>query len=119
MARPKKSHEERLTEHVSFRVSSSDLVAAYEEAAQARMTLTDYARMRFLKGRVVLKKTRQLDHATFDQLRRIGVNLNQLAHRANREKRMPSFPALSSACASIEKIIMEILDDSGGQQKGP
>ena len=59
------------------------------------MSLTDYARQQLLRGRVVVHKTRQLDHAVFDQLRRIGVNLNQLTYLAQRHKELPGHPAIT------------------------
>lgn len=118
MARPKKSREERLTERIRFRVRPSDFLHGFEAAEKAGMPISAFARELFLHGRVVIKQTRQLDHATYDQLRRIGVNLNQLTHLANATKRMPA--SLPPLCAQIEQFLTEhIAHDIVGHEEGP
>ena len=117
MARPRKSTDERLSERIHFDVCRSDFLRAAQHAEKAGMTLTAYARQQFLSGRVVVKQTRQLDHATFDQLRRIGVNLNQLTRLANQNEELP--PGLSELCALIQHFLMENIDGPGSHQKGP
>lgn len=117
MARPRKSTDERLTERIEFTVCRSDFLRASENAEKAGMTRTAYARLQFLTGRVVVKQTRQLDHASYDQLRRIGVNLNQLTRLANRDEELP--PELPELCALIERFLLENVDDLKSHQKGP
>ena len=117
MARPRKSTDERLSERIHFDVCRSDFLRAAQHAEKAGMTLTAYARQQFLSGRVVVKQTRQLDHATFDQLRRLGVNLNQLTRLAHIDEELP--PELPDLCALIERFLMENVDDLKSHQKGP
>ena len=117
MARPLKSEDERLSERIRFNVCRSDFLRAAQAAEKAGMTRAAYARQQFLSGRVIVKKTLQLDHATFDQLRRIGVNLNQLTRLAHRDEKLP--PALSELCALIERFLMENIDGPESHQKGP
>ena len=117
MARPRKSTDERLSERIHFDVCRSDFLRAAQHAEKAGMTLTAYARQQFLSGRVVVKQTRQLDHATFDQLRRIGVNLNQLTRLANQTEELP--PGLSELCALIQRFLMENVDGPKSHKEGP
>lgn len=117
MARPRKSIDERLTERIEFAVCRSDFLRAAQDAEKAGMTRTAYARLKFLTGRVVVRQTRKLDHATYDQLRRIGVNLNQLTRLAHRDEKLP--PALSELCALIQRFLMENIDGPGSHEKGP
>ena len=117
MARPRKSTDERLTERIHFSVCRSDFLRAAENAEKAGMTRTAYARQLFLSGRVVVKQTRELDHATFDQLRRIGVNLNQLTRLANQTEELP--PGLAELCALIQRFLMENVDGPESHQEGP
>ena len=116
MARPKKLQEERLTERIKFDVRRSDFLHASEEAEKAGMTLTAYARQQFLHGRVVVKETRSLDFAASNELRRMGVNLNQIARKIHQTGKIP--PELSRIFARIEQFLMENVDDIKGQ-KGP
>lgn len=117
MARPRKPTDERLTERIEFTVRRSDFLRAAEDAAKAHMTRTAFNRQLFLEGRVVIMQTRQLDYATYDQLRRIGVNLNQLTRRFNQTDEYPA--GLSDLCALIHRFLMENIDDIKSHQKGP
>ena len=117
MARPRKSTDERLSERIRFDVCRSDFLRAAQHAEKAGMTLTAYARQQFLAGRVVVKQTRQLDHDTYDQLRRLGVNLNQLTRRFNQTDELPA--GLPDLCTLIHRFLMENIDDLQSHQEGP
>ena len=117
MARPRKAQAERLTESIHFRVLPSDFLRAARAAENAGISLTDYARQQLLSGRVIVHQTRQLDHAAFIQLRRIGVNLNQLTRLAHTKDIMP--PAdLSEVCTLIERFLKEHIDGPESHQEG-
>ena len=118
MARPRKAQAERLTESIHFRVLPSDFLRAARAAENAGMSLTDYARQQLLAGRVIVHQTRQLDHAAYDQLRRIGVNLNQLTRLAHMKDIMPP-PGLTEICALIERFLREHVDGPESHQEGP
>lgn len=116
MSRPKKSPDERLSKTVRFDLRPSDYLQAVILADKAGMTLTAYARQQFLFGRVVIRETRQLDYTAFDQLRRIGVNLNQITRRMHQTDRIS--PQLFTVCDLLETILMESVDDLQSK-KGP
>lgn len=116
MARPKKSIAERLSKPVRFDLRPSDFLHAVEAAEKAGMTLTAYARQQFLSGRVVIKQTRQLDYAAFNQLRSIGVNLNQIARKLHQTDKVS--PNLDHICELLEKFLMDNIDDIQSK-KGP
>ncbi len=118
MARPKKAQAERLTESIHFRVVPSDFLRVARAAENAGISLTDYARQRLLTGRVIVRQTRKLNHAAYDQIRRIGVNLNQLTRLAHTTDIMPP-PGLSEICAQIEQFLREHVDGPEGHEKGP
>ena len=119
MARPRKPPPERLTESVHFRVLPSDFLRVTKAAENAGMGLTDYARRQLLAGRVIVHQTRKLDHAAYDQSRRIGVNLNQLTRLAHTKDIMPP-PGLSEVCTLIEQFLREhIAYGSESHQEGP
>mgnify|MGYP004003337493 CR=1 FL=1 len=116
MARPKKSKEERLTERVKFDLTRSDYVQALSNAEKAGLTLTAYAREQFLRGKVVIHQNRKLDHATFSELRRIGVNLNQLTRAVNQSGNIPD-TRLSNICLQLEDVLLKTINDSDNSQK--
>ncbi len=109
MARPKKSADKRLTERVKFDLTRSDYTKALQSAKAAGMTLTPYARQQFLKGKVIIKQTRQLDHAVYDQLRRLAINLNQLTKTSNATGKIS--PEILRLCYRIEHFLIQNIDD--------
>lgn len=109
MARPRKPAHDLRSEVVRFTVRPAEYVRIQQNAAAAGVPVSDYVRSMVLEGRVVIKQTRTLDHAAFDQLRRIGVNLNQAVHRLHAEGRIP--PELPRAAAIVERFLMETMDD--------
>jgi hypothetical protein len=116
MARPKKTQEERLTKRVKFDLTPTDYAQALKDSQKAGMTLTAYARQLFLHGKVVIHKKRQLDHETFNELRRVGVNLNQLTRAVNQSGNIPD-SRLSNICLRLEDVLSKTIYDSNGNQK--
>ena len=110
MARPKKSPEERLTKPVRFDLRPSDFLRALQRAEKAGMTLTAFARQQFLKGRVVIKQTRQLDHAAYDQLRRLGVNYHQMLKKYHLTN-IPPPPEVVRVSLLIENFIKKHIEN--------
>lgn len=116
MARPRKASADRFSETVSFTLQPAQLVAIRQRAAAAGLSLSEYIRTLLLNGKVVMRKSQALDPDTYDQLRRIGVNLNQAVYRLHMTGRTPA--ALISAADSVERFLMENLDNGpkgGGQ----
>lgn len=103
MGRPHKADDDRRTETIAFRCTPAERLQIETHAAGAGIVASEYARMQALRGRVVVQQTRQLDHDALDQIRRIGVNLNQLARIANATGRVPS--VLPRLCGIVERIL--------------
>ncbi|MCP4372474.1 MAG: MobC family plasmid mobilization relaxosome protein [Deltaproteobacteria bacterium] len=116
MARPKKTQEERLTRRVKFDLTPTDYAHALKGSQDAGMTLTAYARQQFLNGKVIIHKYRKLDYDTFEQLRRIGVNLNQLTRAVNQSGNIPDH-RLSNICLRLEDVLSKTINDSDNNQK--
>lgn len=109
MGRPRKPAHELRSETVRFTVRPSEYVRIQQRAAAAGESLSDYTRSMVLNGRVVINQTNALDHAAFDQIRRIGVNLNQAVAKFHATGRVP--PDLLSAAATVERILLKLIDD--------
>jgi len=113
MARPKKQPGERRTRRINPRFTPAEHAQVEQAAARAGMSAAEYVRAQTLKGRVTLQHHRTLDPAAFDELRRIGVNLNQLARIANQSGRVPG--ELGKALTQLETILTREL---GGGPSG-
>lgn len=103
MARPRKEPDELRSDTLAFRLTPSERVRLEHTASSAGVSASEYARSQALNGRVTVRKTTSLDHATFDELRRIGVNLNQLARLANSGHYVPA--EVARAAYALECIL--------------
>ena len=113
MARPRKSPADRRTEQVGLALTPAERLDLTDRAREAGMTLTAYIRTQAITGRVTVRQTQALDFATYDQLRRIGVLLNQIARVANTTAQLP--PDLPELIGAVERVLMEsVLDGSQG-----
>lgn len=83
MARPQKAPHEKATEQVNIRLSPVDLARLRVKAARAGMTVSDFVRAAALNKSVTVTETSAPDFLTRNELRRIGSNLNQVAHVMN------------------------------------
>ena len=109
MARPTLEPEERLSETLRVAMRPADKLAVFRAAALAGMSPSAYARKMLLTGKVVRVQTSKPDPETLDQLRRIGVNLNQAVHKFHATGELP--PDLGSAAAAVEEFLFRHLDD--------
>lgn len=112
MARPAKQPAERRTVSLSCRVTPLERLGIDRAAAQAGLSPSEYVRRLALTGRVTVQGRRTLDPALFDQVRRIGVNLNQLTRLAHREGKIPA--GLAAITAAIERLIVRALEPEPG-----
>ncbi len=108
MARPRKDDGERRTERIAARLTPAERLHIETASREAGLQPSEYVRLQALKGRVVMRSTRSLDHATFDELRRIGVNLNQLTRLAHKNKSLP--PQLPATLQALERVLARALD---------
>ena len=89
MARPPKGPDDQRSEIVRCRMRPAEYLRIRQAAQRANLSLTDYARSMLLTGEVTIRQMRSLDPAAFDQLRRIGINLNQAVHSCMQQVHSP------------------------------
>lgn len=116
MARPRKEDTDRRTAQIGVRYTERELEQLAGVAARAGLTVAAYVRQLSLSGRVVVPERRALSWPAFDQLRRIGVNLNQAMRLAHAEGRIP--PELVSAAAAVEAFLSREIADHGPEGRG-
>jgi hypothetical protein len=109
MARPSKGRDDQLSEMLRCRLRPAEYLRIRRAAQAANLTLSDYVRRMLLSGHVVVRQTRDLDPGVFDQLRRIGVNLNQAVHKLHATGQIP--PELARAAAVVEAFILGMIDN--------
>lgn len=109
MARPKQILVR--SRHVTFRVTDEELVHIMLKAVKSGQSLSAFARAKVMASRT--RRTAQddaeiyieaIDRALFDELRRQGVNLNQIARHCN-QHRVPPPPSLEPLLQAIRHLL--------------
>lgn len=109
MARPKKDPTTRRTERVDVRVSPLELAQLQEKATTAKTTAADFVRASALEQSFTVVQSTAPEFATRDELRRIGVNLNQIAKALNaRQQALPA--SLVSCCEKLDILFDQWLN---------
>jgi len=108
MARPPKGRDDQLSEMLRCRVRPAEYLRIRQAADGAGLSVSEYARSMVLTGQVTIRQLGTLDAELVDQLRRIGINLNQAVHRLHATGEIP--PELASAAAAVEAYILGIID---------
>ncbi|MEL6216978.1 MAG: plasmid mobilization relaxosome protein MobC [Pseudomonadota bacterium] len=108
MARPKKPTSDKREQWVKARVSPAEHADILVRAAGAGVSASEFLRRAALSGEVVVQPAPEGDFETVDQLRRIGVNLNQLARVANRTGYLPD--GLEEAVAKVDRLLDRMME---------
>jgi len=116
MPRPRKEDAERRTAQIGVRYTERELEQLALAAARAGLPVAAYIRQLSLSGRVVVAERRSLDWPVLDELRRIGINLNQAMRVANARGRIS--PALESAAIAVERFLMQEIERDGPEGRG-
>ena len=110
MPRPKKQAEQKRSHVVSFRLDDTEHEYLTQNAKRAALDISDYARLSVLQDKIIVHKTTTPDMETVDQLRRIGVNFNQIARAFNSTGQTPPdyFQAL---CHDVETVLGKVFSE--------
>ena len=92
------------TEKVEVRVSAAEKTELRGSAREAGLTVSEYVRRRSLGQPVVARADRE----TRVLLRRIGVNLNQLARAANTPGAAARERPLTDALAELRRVLAKL-----------
>lgn len=103
MARPKLDPAQRRTQQVSISLSPAEFAALKAKADRAETNVTAFARSAALGQKVSVTESTAPDFLTRNELRRIGVNLNQIAKALNaQQEALPV--SLVSACEKLDAL---------------
>lgn len=116
MARPTKAPEERRSEQINIGLSPIELARVRDRAGQLETTVTDFVRSAALNKPLRVEHSTAPDFITRHELRRIGVNLNQIAHALNAGK-PHDHRQLMGLCAKLDTLFDQWLShDSAHRQ---
>lgn len=112
MPRPKKPQDERLRRIIKFRVTDAEFDALRREAEAVGLSAHECARMKATGTMPVVVSSAQAEPpGMFElrtELRRVGVNMNQIARRLNMSgEHYPD--ELRDASKHLDEILLEIL----------
>lgn len=119
MARPKKAPTDRRTEQVSLRLSPAELARLQGKADQSSQTVTAFVRAAAMGKPVTARQEQGGDFELRQELRRIGVNLNQIAKALNaRQQALPV--SLVATCEKLDALFDRMMaDGSQGHERRP
>ena len=110
IARPQLSPAEKRSEILQIRVSPIERAKIEAKADQANMVMSEYLRGVALKPKLKIIQSQKLDFASTNELRRVGVLLNQIAKAMNaKQEALPS--SLVDATEKLDAIFSVILAD--------
>ena len=110
MARPKSDPTNRRTAQLNLRLSPVELAALQSKAEAAGTNLTAFTRAAALSRKLPAAPVSSVDFETRQELRRIGVNLNQIAKAMNaRSEALPA--SLVAACEKLDALFDRIMAD--------
>ncbi|MBD1362630.1 plasmid mobilization relaxosome protein MobC [Mucilaginibacter sp. ZT4R22] len=119
MARPKVSPLEKRSLKITFRVTEKQRQRLLTLADSCGTKPGDLVRTKIFKGHFPATRLPKIDEDTYVELKKIGVNLNQLTRHADSGK----FPfgidkTLAALLRQEEKILRLLLkDDSGSKER--
>lgn len=109
MARPKIPQDQKRIIQINVRLTLDEEAKVQHQATAAGQSPANWIRHKIVTGKFPVPKQSPLDLATYRELRRIGVNLNQAAHRLNRGEYAAEVSRLLTQLLQIHEIVLEKL----------
>jgi len=103
--RPRKDPKDRRTKRYGLRLSPKEYEEIQDRAERAGLSVAEYLRRRAL-GKPISTK---VEKKTTEELNRIGVHLNQIAHRASSE----DLPDVASEAETAIQEVRALIDQIG------
>ena len=105
--RPRLPHDEQRRCHLSIALTAAERAVLEVRASSAGVRPAVYLRQAALAGAAAVDRRVDLTRLHVE-LRRIGNNLNQVAHAANSALAGGEYPAVAVAVASIESVLVDL-----------
>lgn len=105
MSQPRKTAS-KLACRLIVRVNDEDRARIRACAQSAGLTVSEYVRRMAVNGQVVVRRDSAYGMSLAFQLRKVGINLNQLTRVANTSGELPE--GLAGVCQQVETILDRI-----------
>ena len=106
MARPRKLNARR-TRRLIVRLTDEDCARICANAQKSGLSVSEYVRRVAIGGHIVVREQSGYGMALAIQLRKVGINVNQLARYANTHEELP--PELARVLPKLETILDRII----------
>lgn len=112
MARPPVNSNEKRIHQVNIRLTDDENEKANQYATASGISPANWIRKKVFTGKFPTIKLSPIDAALYMELKKIGVNLNQVTHRINQGDFPNEYQALLLNLTSmIDKILKVMTDD--------
>ncbi len=117
MSRPRINKQDKRVVQVNIRITESESSTLNEQAAASGLSPANWIRYKVFTGKNPPAKLSPLDASIYQELRKIGVNLNQAAHKLNQGDFPQEFRTLQlELLMLLNKVLKAILHDSQHDQ---
>lgn len=107
MARPTKDDTEKQNTVLRVRCTQDEKQQIQTYARQTGMSMSEYIRKMTLSGKIIIKQS-LVEFTYFDQLRKIGVNINQQTKALNATGRIPE--QLPKLWEKLEELLNKMME---------
>lgn len=109
MARPKASEEKKRVVQVNIRLTTKENEELNNYSAASGISPASWIRYKIFVGQNPPIKTSPLNASIYQELRKIGVNLNQIAHKVNQGEPPIGFSESHSALMELLNSVCKAL----------
>jgi hypothetical protein len=118
MARPKLNDNDKRTEQVNIRLTNDENAKVNEYATASGLSPANWIRAKVFTGKFPTVKMSPLDASIYQELKRIGVNLNQATHKINQGDFPKDYSVLQLQLLALLNKILKALIHDGQPDKG-
>jgi hypothetical protein len=112
MGRPHVKVEEKRVVQVNIRLTTGEFKKVSEYATMSGLSAANWIRKKIFTGKFPTMKESPIDTATYQELKRIGVNLNQATHKLNQGEMPKDYLFfVFQVRGLLERTLKALLDD--------
>lgn len=112
MSRPKVDEKDKRIVQVNIRLTTTEASTVNEHAKSSGISPANWIRVKVFTGKFPTVKASPLDAAVYYELKKVGVNLNQAAHKLNQGEFPKDFHILQlELVALLNTILKQLLHD--------
>lgn len=118
MARPVLSEDKKRVVQVNIRLTQHEGEKVNTFAESAGLSPANWIRYKIFTGKFPKPKASPLDAAIFRELQRIGINVNQVAHKVNSNEHPSELRPVLTELSDLLKHIVKLLVHDRGSGEG-